>query len=140
MARIRAKNTKPELLVRRELHRRGYRFRLHCKDLPGRPDIVLPKYRALILVNGCFWHRHGCHLFKWPSTDSEKWRGKLEQNVLRDADNLTVHNRLGWRVLVIWECALKGPARLGVEAVGDRIEAWIRVGADFAEIPSELKS
>lgn len=136
MAGIHSKNTSPELQVRRELHRRGFRFRLHSNVLPGRPDIVLPKYRAVILVNGCFWHRHGCHLFKWPSTDSERWRGKLENNVVRDAENLKAVSRLGWRVLVVWECAFKGRNRLGVLAVGDLFETWIREGSAYAEIPS----
>lgn len=139
MAGIRGKNTSPELVVRRELHRRGFRFRLHSMALPGRPDIVLPKYRAVILVNGCFWHRHGCHFFKWPSTDSEKWRQKLEKNFVRDAENLEAFDRLGWRVLVIWECALKGPDRLTVVAVGDLVEAWVRGGKDFAEIPESSR-
>ena len=123
-------------MVRRELHRRGFRFRLHSKALPGRPDIVLPKYRAVILVNGCFWHRHGCHLFKWPATDSEKWRDKLEKNVVRDAENHKAFVRLGWRVLVIWECALKGPDRLTVFDLGKVAEDWIRGGRPFAEIPA----
>lgn len=136
MAGIRGKNTSPELMVRRELHRRGFRFRLHSKTLPGRPDIVLPKYRAVILVNGCFWHRHGCHLFKWPATDSEKWRDKLEKNVVRDAENHKAFVRLGWRVLVIWECALKGPDRLTVVGLGEVAEDWIRGGKTFAEIPA----
>ena len=134
MACIRGKNTSPELLVRRELHRRGFRFRLHSKGLPGRPDIVLLRYRAVILVNGCFWHRHECRLFKWPSTDSKKWREKLEGNVVRDAANWEACHRLGWRVLVIWECALKGPDRLSVTEVGDLAEKWLHDGAEFFEI------
>lgn len=134
MAGIRGKNTSPELLVRRELHRRGFRFRLHSKGLPGKPDIVLRRYRAVILVNGCFWHRHGCRLFKWPSTDSKKWREKLERNVVRDAANLKACQRLGWRVLLIWECALKGPERRGVTEVIDLAENWIRDSAEFLEI------
>lgn len=137
MSGIRGKNTAPELRVRSELHRRGFRFRLHSKGLPGRPDIVLPKYRAVILVNGCFWHRHGCHLFKWPSTDSEKWREKLEKNVVRDAENLEACNRLGWRVLVIWECALKRAGSSGLIHVMDFAEEWIRSGRDCAEIPEK---
>lgn len=135
MAGIRSKDTSPELKVRREIHRRGFRFRLHSSALAGRPDIVLPKYRAVILVNGCFWHRHGCHLFKWPVTDRERWRAKLDRNVVRDAENLKALRRLGWRVLVVWECALKGPNRLGVVAVGDIVERWIREGSDYGQIP-----
>lgn len=134
MAGIRGKNTTPELAVRRELHRRGFRFRLHSGELPGRPDIVLPKHRAVILVHGCFWHRHQCRLFKWPSSNSQTWREKLESNVVRDADNMDSLRRQGWRTLVIWECALKGPRRRTLESVGTLIEEWLRAGADSGEI------
>ena len=134
MAGIRGKNTTPELAVRRELHRRGFRFRLHSRGLPGRPDIVLPKYRAVILVNGCFWHRHQCHLFKWPSTDTERWRHKLEANVVRDAENVAALGRQGWRTLVIWECALKGPSKRPVESIGAIAEQGLKQGEDHDEI------
>lgn len=134
MAGIRGKNTAPELAVRRELHRRGFRFRLHARALPGRPDIVLPKYRAVVLVNGCFWHRHQCHLFKWPSTDKEQWRKKLEANVVRDAANIAELGRLRWRTLVIWECALKGAGKRSAESIGAIAEQWIRQGGDHDEI------
>lgn len=134
MAGIRSKNTTPELAVRRELHRRGFRFRLHSKGLPGRPDIVLSKYRAAIFVNGCFWHRHQCRLFKWPSTDTRRWREKLEANVVRDAENLASLGRQGWRTLVIWECALKGPGKRPVKSVGEIAEQWLIQGRGDDEI------
>lgn len=134
MAGIRGKNTTPELAVRRELHRRGFRFRLHSSELPGRPDVVLPKYRAVILVHGCFWHRHQCQLFKWPSTNCQTWREKLEANVIRDANNARSLRRQGWRTLVIWECALKGPRRRTLESVGTIIEQWLKTGADSGKI------
>ena len=134
MAGIRGKDTTPELAIRRELHRRGFRFRIHYGALPGRPDIVLPKYRAVILVHGCFWHRHLCRLFKWPSSNSGKWRSKLEANVVRDAESVDALRRLGWRTLVIWECALKGPHSLSREVVGGLVEQWLISGEQDGEI------
>jgi len=105
MSRIRSRDTKPELVVRRIAHRLGYRFRLHRKDLPGCPDIVFPRYRAVILVHGCFWHRHsGCQYAYTPKTHAEFWQQKFEGNVERDRRNELALQKLGWRVLVIWEC------------------------------------
>ena len=125
MSGIRGKNTKPELMIRSGLHRRGYRFRLHARYLPGRPDIVLPRYKAIILVHGCFWHGHDCHLFKWPSTRSEFWREKIRGNVARDKRNLAACLDEGWRTITIWECALKGKHAIGINAVLDQVEAWL---------------
>jgi DNA mismatch endonuclease (patch repair protein) len=108
MASVRGKDTKPELELRRGLHRLGYRFRLHRKDLPGRPDIVLPKHRTVIFVNGCFWHRHdGCSKATTPKTRVEFWSTKFEQNVARDQRNVEDLEAAGWRVLVVWECEIK---------------------------------
>jgi DNA mismatch endonuclease, patch repair protein len=110
MAAIKGKNTKPELLVRRALHRRGFRFRLHVRDLPGRPDIVLPRYKAAIFVNGCFWHGHTCKYFKLPATNTEFWREKISANQERDALKTKQLIGLGFRVLSIWECQTRaGP-------------------------------
>jgi len=134
MSGIRSKNTKPEMMVRRGLHRMGFRFRLHSKDVPGRPDIVLPKYRAAIYVHGCFWHGHECHLFKFPSTRPEFWRTKIARNVERDREVRTALEEQGWRRLVIWECALKGKWRIDFECVLGRAEQWIRGGDVEAEI------
>ncbi|RJE78531.1 very short patch repair endonuclease [Paracoccus sp. JM45] len=107
MSGIRGKDTKPEIIVRRLLHRLGYRFRLHRKDLPGKPDIVLPKWRTVIFVNGCYWHGHGdCHLFRPPKTRTEFWTNKIESNRARDQRNHAALKDAGWRVLVIWECAV----------------------------------
>jgi DNA mismatch endonuclease (patch repair protein) len=125
MSRIRGKDTKPELVLRRGLHALGFRFRLHRKDLPGRPDMVFPRYRAAVLVHGCFWHAHGCPLFKWPATRREFWAAKIEGNRARDLRDLAGLAAAGWRVLVVWECALKGPARLPVDAVLARVTAWL---------------
>ncbi len=105
MSRIRGKDTKPELRVRSQLHRMGYRFRLHRKDLPGRPDIVLPKYDTVIFVHGCFWHRHkGCRACYTPKTRVEFWETKFEQNVRRDRRNEAALRKRGWRIIRIWEC------------------------------------
>ncbi len=108
MSGIRGKNTKPELTIRRLLHAAGFRFRLQRKDLPGKPDIVLPKYKVVILVHGCFWHMHdGCHYYRLPTTRTEFWKNKLGGNRLRDSRNIALLNEAGWRVLVVWECAVR---------------------------------
>jgi len=125
MSRIRGKDTKPELMLRRGLHARGLRFRLHRKDLPGRPDMVFPRYRAAVLVHGCFWHGHDCPLFKWPATRREFWQAKIEGNRARDLRDLAGLAAAGWRVLVVWECALKGPARLPGDAAFAKIVSWL---------------
>jgi DNA mismatch endonuclease (patch repair protein) len=108
MSRIRGRDTAPEVRLRSLLHRAGYRFRLHDRKLPGRPDIVLPKYRAMIFVHGCFWHRHeGCSNATTPSTRPEFWNAKFEGNVARDRANAERLSDLGWQVIVVWECDLK---------------------------------
>ena len=107
MKAVKTKDTGPELLVRRILHREGYRFRLHRKDLPGRPDIVLPRFRLAIFVNGCFWHAHDCPKGRAPKSKLDYWGPKREANVIRDAKAREALQALGWRVLVIWECEVK---------------------------------
>ena len=125
MSGIRGKNTKPELLIRKALHARGFRYRLHC-DLPGKPDICLPKHRAVIFVHGCFWHGHDCHLFKWPGTRPEFWRAKIERNRAVDAAAEEALAEAGWRVAVVWECAVKGRARRPLDQVADKLDLWIK--------------
>lgn len=108
MSRIKSRHTRPEMIVRSLLHRMGYRFRLHKKTLPGKPDIILPKYKAVIFVNGCFWHRHDCKSGdRLPKTRVEYWRAKLEGNRERDRINMDALRAQGWKVLVVWECMLK---------------------------------
>lgn len=108
MSRIRSKDTTPELLVRSMLHCMGYRFRLHRKDLPGKPDIVLPKYRAIIFVHGCFWHQHTtCNEGRIPDTRREYWKEKLTRNVNRDKKNQSKLKSKGWKTVVIWECEVE---------------------------------
>lgn len=110
MAGIRSRDTSPEMKVRRLLHRHGFRYRLHKKDLPGRPDLVLPRYRLCIFVHGCFWHRHpGCRYATTPSTRPEFWQNKFDQNVARDTKNKSALLAMGWRVLELWECGIRGP-------------------------------
>ena len=124
MSGIRGKNTKPELLTRSLLHRAGYRFRIHDKNLPSKPDIVLKKYNAVILVHGCFWHRHLCHLFKWPKSRPEFWRKKLNGNYHRDQENIQSLISLGWRGGIVWECAIKESSR-DLGTVMQPVTDWI---------------
>ena len=108
MSRIKGKNTQPEILVRKFLHKTGYRFRIHRKDLPGKPDIVLPKYKVVIFVHGCFWHRHeNCKYSSIPKTHTEFWEEKFRRNIERDQKNISNLESLGWRVIVVWECEVK---------------------------------
>jgi DNA mismatch endonuclease (patch repair protein) len=107
MSRIRSKDTKPEIAVRQLLHRLGYRFRLHRKDLPGRPDIVLPRHRKIILVHGCFWHGHTCRLASRPKSNSGYWSDKIVKNKERDTRNLHALREAGWTVLELWECDIR---------------------------------
>lgn len=125
MSGIRAKDTKPEMQIRSALHRRGFRFRLNYAGLPGKPDLVLKKYNAVIFVHGCFWHRHDCALFKWPSSKREFWKKKLSQNHARDIANIAEISRLGWRIATIWECSLKGRERWPIDKIADIIARWL---------------
>ncbi len=111
MSRVRGKDTKPELLLRRGLHRRGFRFRLQRRDLPGRPDLTFPRYRAVVQVNGCFWHGHDCHLFRMPATREAFWQAKIAENQQRDLRTQQELIWRGWRVLTVWECATRGTTR-----------------------------
>lgn len=125
MSAIKGKNTRPEIAVRKALHARGLRFRLHVRTLPGSPDIVLPRYKAVIFVNGCFWHGHHCHLSSTPKTRQEFWLSKISNNMSRDR---LVHDQLldaGWRLGVVWECAIKGRTRRTLDSVIDELEDWL---------------
>ena len=107
MSHIRSKNSKPEEIVRKFLFANGFRYRKNVKSLPGCPDIVLPKYHTVIFVNGCFWHKHNCSRFVWPTSNQEYWRQKILHNVERDKRNSDLLQQTGWKVLVVWECELK---------------------------------
>jgi len=135
MSRIMGKDTKPEMLMRRGLHARGLRYRLHGRDIPGKPDMVFPRYRAVVLVHGCFWHGHGCSLFKWPKTRAAFWKDKIDGNMERGRQVLTALNAGGWRVLVVWECALKGKQKRHLSDVLDGADGFIRSSETiFAEV------
>ena len=134
MAGIKSAHTRPEMILRRGLHARGLRFRLHAKTLPGKPDLVFPAHRAVIFAHGCFWHGHDCHLFKWPSTRVDFWRAKIERNREVDARVARQLADLGWRRADVWECALKGRTRLPLEAVLDDCARWARTGAGDLDI------
>lgn len=131
MSRIQAKDTRPELIVRRLLWRRGYRFRLHGRKLPGKPDIVLPKWKAAVLVHGCFWHRHeGCPYFRLPKTRAEFWDDKLGRNRERDAATIAALVGMGWRVAVVWECSIRADHVAAVE----QLSAWLEGGSSNIQI------
>lgn len=125
MSHIHGKDTKLEMLVRRGLHRRGFRFRLHDQKLPGRPDLVFPRHSAVIFVHGCFWHGHDCPLFRWPRSRSEFWREKITANRDRDRRATEQLQETGWRVFTIWECAFRGKSNVTHDAMLDRVAEWI---------------
>lgn len=134
MRRVLAKDTKPEMIVRRLLHAQGLRFRLHRRDLPGRPDIVLARHHSVIFVHGCFWHGHGCSLFRMPTTRTEFWSAKIAGNWRRDRAVVDRLDCAGWRSLWVWECTLRGKNRLIEPELSDAMAAFIRSDAGFAEI------
>lgn len=119
MSHIRSKDSKPEEVVRKFLFSKGFRYRKNVKALPGCPDIVLPKYKTVIFVNGCFWHKHDCPRFVWPSSNEEYWRPKIMGNVERDKRNIAELQQLGWTVLTVWECELKKKV---IDATLERLE------------------
>lgn len=135
MSGIKGKNTKPELQIRQMLHRRGFRYRLHASNLPGKPDLVFPKYHAVIQIHGCFWHRHQCHMFKWPKSRTQFWREKINSNALRDLQNELLLAERGWRVLTVWECSLKGKSRKPLDELGEEIATWLTEREPSQSIP-----
>ncbi len=139
MSGIRGKNTKPEILLRKGLFAKGFRFRLHDRRLPGKPDIVFPRFKAVILAHGCFWHGHDCPLFKWPSSNVRFWRKKIERNREVDRTVREALTALGWRILIVWECALKCPGRLPIERVVGEAARWLSSGGRSREIVGREK-
>lgn len=134
MAAVRAKDTKPELLIRKGLHARGLRYRLHVRGLPGRPDLVFPKSGAVLFVHGCFWHGHVCELFTLPVSRREFWTEKISKNRRRDENVLEALREVGWRTGVIRECALRGKRRREPEQIFALTESWIRNGGEDFEL------
>ena len=126
MAAVRSRDTAPEVKVRKALHRLGFRYRTHVVGLPGKPDIVLPKYRAVILVHGCFWHGHDCPLFQRPATRKDFWDAKIRRNRERDVEVREALRAAGWRCLTVWECALRGAGKREFVRLIDDAAAWVR--------------
>jgi DNA mismatch endonuclease (patch repair protein) len=125
MSNIRSKDTKPEKILRSALHRQGFRFRIHHKDLPGKPDIVLPKYNAIIFVHGCFWHYHkDCREGRVPSTNPAFWKEKLEKNVEKDERHRMALEKMGWRVAVVWECEVNTSDALTLTV--EKLASWLK--------------
>ncbi len=135
MSRISGKNTKPEVLVRKALFALGFRYRLHRRDLPGTPDLVFPKHRAVILIHGCFWHGHGCRLFVAPKTNRKFWITKITGNQRRDLEKHNELIHLGWRVLTIWECGLRGTGKKPLGVITREIRSWLTSSSKTSEIP-----
>ncbi|NHN91653.1 very short patch repair endonuclease [Acetobacter sicerae] len=134
MSGIRGKDTKPEMVLRQGLHALGFRFRLHDRKLPGTPDLVFPKYHAVILVHGCFWHGHDCHLFRLPGSRTEFWRTKIDRNRAVDVRTQLALRNAGWRVGTVWECAMRGKGRLSMENILEACSAWLKSDASELEI------
>lgn len=134
MSGIRCANTKPEIHIRSLIHRQGFRFRLHVRDLPGVPDIVLLRFRAVIFVHGCFWHGHDCHLFKMPSTRREFWDSKIVRNRENDQRVVEALHLRGWRVATVWECTIKGRSKLDDNMLAERLAVWLRHGHNDLEL------
>lgn len=133
MSGIRSRNTRPEMKVRSALHRAGFRFRLHVAGLAGKPDLVFPKHRAVLFVNGCYWHQHeGCRVASTPSSNREFWVGKFAANVKRDRQAREALLATGWRVAVVWECATR---KLSPESIASQVGEWLKGGDATLEIP-----
>jgi len=135
MSRIRGKNSEPELRLRRALHRAGFRYRLHKSNLPGSPDIVLPKYKAVVFVHGCFWHRHvNCAYCYTPKTRVDFWSNKFDQNVARDIRQIAALHSVGWRVGVVWECGLR--SLVDLPRTASALQRWLKSKKPNFEIPN----
>lgn len=137
MSGIKGKNTSPELIIRKALHARGFRFRIHTAHLPGKPDLILPKFRAAIFVHGCFWHGHNCRYFKTPKTRTDFWMGKIEKNKVRDAMQIAKLNEAGWRTLIIWECAIRKMKSENSTSLIDTVTAWLSQNSTFRELDEQ---
>jgi DNA mismatch endonuclease (patch repair protein) len=134
MAGIKGKNTRPELLIRKALHKQGFRYRLHGKKLAGKPDLVFPKYKAVLFIHGCFWHGHDCHLFKWPSTRVNFWKEKITRNHQVDENAQDKLFSEGWRVGVIWECSLRGRTKRSFDYIVNETARWLNSNEKYFQI------
>lgn len=138
MASVGQKDTGAEMILRRAVHERGYRYRLHVRGLPGSPDLVFPRFRAAVFVHGCYWHAHGCYRSTVPKSRKAFWIEKFDANRRRDAKKVAAIRKDGWRVLTVWECALKGKTALPLPDVVDRIAAWLHSDETTAEISGSV--
>ena len=134
MSGIRSTNTKPEIILRKALHRMGFRYTLHAKNVPGKPDMAFPSRKAAVFVNGCFWHGHDCRFFKQPQTRPEFWSAKIERNRVRDEVVREQLTSAGWRQLTVWECAIRGAGSDAPSKVATKIAEWLRSKSAVAEI------
>ena len=139
MFKVGQKNTGPEMKLRKSLHRIGLRYRLHDKKLPGSPDIVFSRFKAVLFVHGCFWHRHGCKATTTPGTNVDFWRKKFDENIARDRRHINKLLDSGWRVAVVWECILKG-IRTEPETVARHVREWLGTNETFTSIPAHWQS
>ena len=134
MSRIRGRDTRPELRIRKALHAAGFRYRVHQKNLPGTPDIVLPRFQAVIHVHGCFWHGHDCSLFKLPKTNTEFWRNKIASNQARDQEVAIALRDRDWRSATVWECSIKGRQRVNFDNLIEDVCEWLLNGEGDLEV------
>ena len=140
MARIGSKHTTPELLLRNSLHKLGLRYRLHPSHLPGSPDLVFPRFRAVIFVHGCYWHSHGCYRSTVPQSRREFWREKFSANQERDRRNVTELLERGWRVLTVWECALRGKFSRPSSVVAECVRTWLESSEPTGDLAGQSPS
>ena len=135
MASIKGRDTKPEMVLRKALFSLGYRYRLHDKRLPGKPDLVFPRYHAVVFIHGCFWHGHDCKLFVVPATNTQFWLQKIGGNRVRDERSIGELRTSGWRVMTVWECALRGREHRPLEVLAARIPKWLKSKKLIGELP-----
>lgn len=137
MSSVRGRNSRLEVALRHELHKLGFRYRLYRKDLPGKPDLTMARYRSVVLFNGCFWHQHGCTRSTLPASNTAWWRAKLQANIQRDRDNIAALRKLGWKVLVVWECSIRGRGQIlhkAIKRVASLTRTFLISGMPYAEI------
>lgn len=134
MSGIHSRDTRPEMLIRKALYAQGFRYRLHDKTLPGKPDLVFPKYKAVVFIHGCFWHGHDCRFFKVPQTRTDFWLAKIAGNRQRDERQLALLRQAGWRVLLVWECATRKRGHLSFDMMIDYVRNWLIMGTCTAQL------
>ncbi|MCL4485084.1 MAG: DNA mismatch endonuclease Vsr [Nitrospirae bacterium] len=135
MRGIRSGNTKPEIFIRKGLHREGFRYRLHDPKVTGHPDLVFPKYHAVLFIHGCFWHGHDCSLFRYPETRKEFWEEKIRRNRKRDADVQKILTDAGWRIGLVWECAMRGWRKMETADLIETLTDWLTGEENRIEVP-----